>query len=107
MKNRGKNKSVVFIILFSIFIVHWPILMLRLCCQLSKNTVHVNSHKDAVQCSRLLPSSLFQGSLARLVSTRTQVRIFFLLFIFFIFLANDGAGDVNPTSDDFFLINIK
>ncbi len=100
MKNRGKNKSVVFIILFSIFIVHWPILMLRLCCQLSKNTVHVNSHKDAVQCSRLLPSSLFQGSLARLVSTRTQVQIFFLL-------ANDGAGDVNPTSDDFFFINIK
>jgi len=32
--------------------------------------------------------------------------ILFFLFSFF-YSANDGAGDVNPTSDDFFFINIK
>ncbi len=44
--------------------------MLRLCSQLSKNSVHLNSHKDAVLCSCVLPSSRFEGSLARLVSTQ-------------------------------------
>ncbi len=53
-----------------IFIVNWPLFMLRLCSQLSKNSVHLNSHKDAVLCSCVLPSSRFEGSLARLVSTQ-------------------------------------
>ncbi len=43
--------------------------MLR-CSQLSKNSVHLNSYKDAVLCSCVLPSSRFEGSLARLVSTQ-------------------------------------
>ncbi len=30
-----------------IFIVHWLLLMLRLCGQLSKNAVHLNPHKCA------------------------------------------------------------
>ncbi len=59
---------------YVIFIVYWSLLMLRLCGQLSKNAVHLNSHKDAVLCPRVLPSSFLQGSLTRLVSTRTQVR---------------------------------
>ncbi len=58
-----------------IFIVHWPLLMLRLCGQISKkNAVHLNYHKDAVLCSCVLPSMFLQGSLARLVSMRKQVR---------------------------------
>ncbi len=50
----------------AILFAHWPLLMLRLCGQLSKrNAVHLNSHNDAVLCSHVLPSMFLQGSLAR------------------------------------------
>ncbi len=52
--------------------------MLRLCGKLNKNAVHLNFHKDVfcvLASFRVLSS---KESLARLVSTRTQVRSLFL-----------------------------